>query len=172
VLSKNGCPYAVIISIIAGLTYPIPLFGILSSTCIGGVLAFVPESDLGTGLQVALIVLVVNTVIDRTLLPKLMSNAIGVSPLFVIFAAAAGGEFVGGVWGMFKAIFVWFHGEFLTDPEARLDHLHSGAPHHRTHPPRLPTESDSRIVAPAERRLDSDVLVSSLDEPSTAGVSA
>jgi predicted PurR-regulated permease PerM len=125
-VTGRSCPYSGIISIVVGLTYPIPMFGILSSTIVAALLAFVPESNFATAFEAGCIVLVVNSVIDRTLLPKLMSHAIGVSPLFVIFAAAAGGEFMGGVWGMLlgipvaamlKALFVWFHGNFLAGPE-------------------------------------------------------
>ena len=92
------------------------------------VLGFLPESDIGTGFLVASVVGVVSVTIDRMLTPKLMGDAIGVSPLFVIFAAAAGGEFLGGVWGMLvgiplaamtKAFFVWFHDLFLVDPGSR-----------------------------------------------------
>jgi predicted PurR-regulated permease PerM len=119
-----SCPYSYVIGIIAGLAYPIPLFGILSSTLVAAVLGFFPESDFHTALWVGGIVFVVNNLIDRTLQPKLMSSAIGVSPLFVIFAAAAGGEFIGGVWGMLagiplaamtKAFTTWVHELFLED---------------------------------------------------------
>ena len=67
----------------------------------------------------------VNIIIDRTIQPKLMSDAIGVSELFVMFAAFAGGE-VAGIWGMLlgipvaamgKALFEWFHLNFLTTDE-------------------------------------------------------
>lgn len=127
VISGRDCPYAYLISLIAGLTYPIPLFGILSAVVTAGLLAFLPTGDATTGLLVAGVVLSISTTIDRTLQPKLMGDAIGVSPMFVIFAAAAGGEFLGGVWGMLlgiplaaiiKALFTWFHDLFLVDPSA------------------------------------------------------
>ena len=126
--SGRACPYAYLISLVAGLTYPIPLFGILSTVISAVVLGFLPESDVVTGLMVAGVVGVVSITIDRVLQPKLMGDAIGVSPMFVIFAAAAGGEFLGGVWGMLvgiplaamtKAFFVWFHDLFLVDPSSR-----------------------------------------------------
>jgi predicted PurR-regulated permease PerM len=128
VVSGQAVPYLQVIGLIAGLLYPIPLFGILSSSIAGGVLAFLPENDLSTSIWVTGIVFSVMVVVDRTLLPKLMSDAIGVSPLFVIFAAAAGGEFLGGVWGMLlgiplaammKALFEWVHDRFMIDPAQR-----------------------------------------------------
>lgn len=127
-ISGRSCPYAYLISLVAGLTYPIPLFGILSSVVSAILLGFMPDTDITTGLMVGLVVAVVSISIDRLLTPKLMGDAIGVSPMFVIFAAAAGGEFLGGVWGMLlgiplaamcKALFTWFHGEFLVDPSVR-----------------------------------------------------
>jgi predicted PurR-regulated permease PerM len=123
-LSGRTCPYAYLISLIALLTYPIPLFGILATVISAAILGFVPESDASTGLWAAMVVFSISLTIDRTLQPKLMGDAIGVSPVFVIFAAAAGGEFLGGVWGMLvgiplaamtKAFLVWFHDLFLVD---------------------------------------------------------
>ena len=127
-ISGRACPYAYLICLVAGLTYPIPLFGILSSVVTAVILGFVPESDITTGFMVGGVVAVVSITIDRVLTPKLMGDAIGVSPMFVIFAAAAGGEFLGGVWGMLlgiplaamtKAFFLWFHDLFLVDPTTR-----------------------------------------------------
>ena len=126
--SGRSCPYTYLISLVAGLTYPIPLFGILSASITAVILGFVPQNDIVTGLLVGGVVAVVSIAIDRLLTPKLMGDAIGVSPMFVIFAAAAGGEFLGGVWGMLlgiplaamtKAFFLWFHDLFLVDPTTR-----------------------------------------------------
>ena len=115
-------PYVFVVGLIATLTYPIPLFGVMVATFAGLVFGFMAEGDFVTGLQVAATVFTVNIIIDRTLQPKLMGDAIGVSALFVIFAAGAGGEFLGGIWGMLlgiplaamaKAFFLWFHRLFL-----------------------------------------------------------
>ena len=136
-VSGAPCPYAYIIALVAALVYPIPLFGILSSTVVALVLGFLPDSNLVVGAEVAAVVFVVNLVIDRTIQPKLMGDAIGVSPLFVIFAAAAGGEFLGGIWGMLlgiplaamtKAFLVWFHELFLRDPAAAQAMVHPAPP--------------------------------------------
>ena len=120
-------PYVIVIGLIATLTYPIPLFGVMVATFAGMVFGFMAEGDFVTGLQVAATVFTVNIIIDRTLQPKLMGDAIGVSALFVIFAAGAGGEFLGGIWGMLlgiplaamaKAFFLWFHRLFLRQEAA------------------------------------------------------
>ncbi len=114
-------PYMIIVSFVAGLTYPIPVIGIIATSILGGVLGFVAENNLGYGIGVLVMINVVNIIIDRTVQPRLMSGAIGVSELFVMFAAFAGGE-IAGVWGMLlgipvaamgKALFEWFHLNFL-----------------------------------------------------------
>lgn len=134
-VTGRPCPYAYLICLVAGLTYPIPLFGILSTVIAALILGFIPDSNIATGLMAAAVVASISLTIDRTIQPKLMGDAIGVSPMFVIFAAAAGGEFLGGVWGMLvgiplaamtKAFFTWFHDLFLVDrsgrdPEGPLD---------------------------------------------------
>lgn len=114
-------PYKGLVSFVAGLAYPIPVIGIIATSILGGVLGFVAAGQLGFGVWVLLTINVVNIFIDRTVQPRLMSDAIGVSELFVMFAAFAGGE-VAGVWGMLlgipvaamgKTLFEWFHLNFL-----------------------------------------------------------
>lgn len=123
-VAGRAVPYAYVVALVACITYPVPLFGILVASVAALVLGFIPDNDMGTGIMVALVTFVVNLIIDRTIQPKLMGDAIGVSPMFVIFAAAAGGEFMGGLWGMLfgiplaamtKAFLTWFHDLFMVD---------------------------------------------------------
>jgi hypothetical protein len=113
-------PYKGLVAFVAGLSYPVPVIGIIATSILGGVLGFVSEG-IGFGIVVLVVINVVNIIIDRTVQPRLMSDAIGVSELFVMFAAFAGGE-VAGVWGMLlgipvaamgKTLFEWFHLNFL-----------------------------------------------------------
>lgn len=146
-------PYVLLVSFIAGITYPIPVLGILASSILGGVLGFLPEPhSLAFAIWVMVAVNLVNNVIDRTLQPKLMSDAMGVSPLFVMFAAFAGGELM-GVWGMLlgiplaamgKAVAVWFHDRFLIFPEDKQKKLEEEA--------RARAEEEARVKAEAEAR--------------------
>lgn len=131
-------PFIYLISFVAGITYPIPVLGILASTVLGAVLGFLPENNLAFASTVGATVFIVNNIIDRTVQPKLMSDAIGVSPLFVMFGAFAGGELM-GVWGMLlgiplaamaKALFVWFHGRFLSEPEVEVVTVEAEGPPH------------------------------------------
>ncbi len=114
-------PYKGLVSFVAGLSYPIPVIGIIATSILGGVLGFVAAGQVGFGVWVLATINVVNVLIDRTVQPRLMSGAIGVSELFVMFAAFAGGE-IAGVWGMLlgipvaamgKTLFEWFHLNFL-----------------------------------------------------------
>lgn len=120
-ISGHAFPYKGIVSFVAGIAYPIPVIGIIATSILGGVLGYLPEANLGFGFAVLIAINIVNGIIDRTVQPKLMSDAIGVSELFVMFAAFAGGE-VAGIWGMLlgipvaamgKALFEWFHLNFL-----------------------------------------------------------
>ena len=124
-ITGHDFPYKGLVSFVAGIAYPIPVVGIIATSILGGVLGYLPENDLGFGVAVLVTINVVNVFIDRTVQPKLMSDAIGVSELFVLFAAFAGGE-VAGIWGMLlgipvaamgKALFEWFHVNFLVVEE-------------------------------------------------------
>lgn len=114
-------PYKGLVSFVAGITYPVPIIGIIATSILGGVLGFFTSNSLAFGVAVLAVINVINILIDRTVQPKLMSDAIGVSELFVMFAAFAGGE-VAGLWGMLlgipfaamgKVLFEWFHAHFL-----------------------------------------------------------
>ena len=125
-----------LLALLAALTYPIPVVGAAGTCVLGGVLAFLSTGDLGYAVVVLLVIMGANQGVDRTIYPKLMGDAIGVSPLFVIFAAAAGGEFLGGVWGMLlgiplaamtKAFLLWIHALFLVDPGPPVTRVEQGA---------------------------------------------
>ncbi len=134
-ITGHEFPYKGLVAFVAGIAYPVPVIGIIATSILGGVLGYLPESNLGFGIAVLVTINVVNVIIDRTVQPKLMSDAIGVSELFVMFAAFAGGE-VAGIWGMLlgipvaamgKALFEWFHVNFLVveelTPEERREVL-------------------------------------------------
>jgi predicted PurR-regulated permease PerM len=124
-------PYKGLIAFVAGLAYPVPVVGIIATSILGGVLGYIPENNLVFGIQVLIVINVVNMFIDNTVQRKLMGDAIGVSELFVMFAAFAGGE-AAGVWGMLlgipvaamgKALFEWFHANFLVVEELTPEEL-------------------------------------------------
>jgi predicted PurR-regulated permease PerM len=164
-------PYKGLVAFVAGISYPVPVIGIIATSILGGVLGFVAEGNVGFGVMVLVTINVVNIIIDRTVQPRLMSDAIGVSELFVMFAAFAGGE-VAGVWGMLlgipvaamgKTLFEWFHLNFLLveEPEGTIP-LSEGTTV-TIEPPA--STSQTRVVTAPEATL----VVSEPATPSPAG---
>lgn len=127
-LVTKSNPYMLVIACVAALTFPIPVINQVIPPVVGGILGYInsdPGSGGGYALTIAVLVYTVNVVIERTIAPGLMSEAVGVSPLFVLFAAFSGAELLGPVGAllgvplaaMVKSIFVWFHGRFLSEEE-------------------------------------------------------
>lgn len=127
-------PYALVIAVVAALTLPIPVLNQIVPPITAIILGVINVGSLGYGLQLAVLVYSVNLVVERVMAPRIMSEAVGVSPLFVLLAAFSGAELLGPVGAlvgvplaaMGKSIFVWFHGRFLiADPESEQAHLAS-----------------------------------------------
>ena len=159
-ITGHDFPYKGLVAFVAGIAYPVPVIGIIATSILGGVLGYLPENDLWFGICVLVTINVVNAVIDRTVQPKLMSDAIGVSELFVMFAAFAGGE-VAGIWGMLlgipvaamgKALFEWFHTNFLVveelTPEERRFVMGPDAPSEGIENEEEPTSEDPNEKQP------------------------
>ena len=93
--------YAVLLGILTGLLYAIPYLGVFAAFTLGGILGLLQ------GWEVALwtmgIILVVTRIADTVLVPKVMGESVGVSPMAIIFAVFAGGE-LAGLWGLILAI--------------------------------------------------------------------
>lgn len=173
-ITGNDFPYKGLVAFVAGISYPVPVIGIIGTSILGGVLGLVATpgdgamfGHVGFGVLVLVTINVVNIIIDRTVQPRLMSDAIGVSELFVMFAAFAGGE-VAGVWGMLlgipvaamgKTLFEWFHLNFLVVD----DHHHDdGCPHVPQEEP-IPAGTPLPAAPPpvvVEARADSEVVLS------------
>jgi predicted PurR-regulated permease PerM len=114
-------PYVLVIAGVTALCFPIPVINELVPPLLAGSLGFLSSDQSGYAVQVAAIVLFTIIIIERTLAPKIMSEAVGVSALFVLFAAFAGAELLGPIGAllgvplaaMAKSVFVWFHARFL-----------------------------------------------------------
>ncbi len=123
-------PYGILLAFLAAATYPVPVVGVAITTVLAGILAYFSSGDLVYATVVALATLGANQVVDRTLYPKLMGDAIGVSALFILFASFAGGEFLGPTGmllgvplaAMGKALLTWIHARFLVIPEEQAQH--------------------------------------------------
>ncbi len=89
----TGFKFALLLGIVGGLAYAVPFFGMLAAHGAGLVLA--APQGLQTVIWVQVIVFVVARVADNLLVPKIMSDSVGVSPIVVMFAVFAGGELFG-----------------------------------------------------------------------------
>lgn len=95
--------YTLVASIVAGATYFIPYLGCSTAVVVGMALAFLQFPSFTYVITIGLIILLTNQFVDRFITPKILGDALGVSTLFIVFAAFAGGELM-GVWGMVLGI--------------------------------------------------------------------
>ncbi|MBX3172466.1 MAG: AI-2E family transporter [Candidatus Eremiobacteraeota bacterium] len=164
-------PYALVISVVAALTLPIPVLNQVIPPITAIILGMINVGHMSYAIQLAVLVYAVNLVVERVLAPRIMSEAVGVSPLFVLLAAFSGAELLGPVGAlvgvplaaMIKSIFVWFHGRFLTvDEEAEQAHMASLESEEIALKARLHTvearlaameERQARRISPRRRRL-------------------
>jgi len=85
--------FALLVAVICGLGYAVPFVGMLVAQVIAALLA-IPQ---GTGMViwVTVAIFVVSRVADNVLVPRIMAQSVGVSPITVMFAVFAGGELFG-----------------------------------------------------------------------------
>lgn len=85
--------FALLVAVVCALGYAVPFFGMIVAQVIAAALA-IPQ---GTAMvvYVTVAIFVVARVADSVLVPKIMSDAVGVSPIGVMFAVFAGGELFG-----------------------------------------------------------------------------
>jgi predicted PurR-regulated permease PerM len=88
-----GFKFALLLGLISGLAYAVPFVGMLVAQVIGLVLA-APQGPQ-TVIWVQVIMFTVARISDNLLVPKVMSDSVGVSPIVVMFATFAGGELFG-----------------------------------------------------------------------------
>ena len=88
-----GFKFALLLGIVAGIAYAVPFVGMIVAHVIALVLA-APQGPQ-TVIWVQVIVFTISRVSDNLLVPKIMSESVGVSPIVVMFAVFAGGELFG-----------------------------------------------------------------------------
>lgn len=96
-----GMEYSLIIGVICGITNLIPYFGPILGA-IPSVLLALSKSPV-MAVKVFLIIFIIQQIDGNIINPRLMSDKVGLHPLWVVFALLAGGE-LGGLLGMFIAI--------------------------------------------------------------------
>lgn len=88
-----GFKYALILGIISAIAYAIPIVGMLAAHVIGAIIA--APQGVGMVLWVQAILFTMARISDNVLVPKIMGQSVGVSPIGVMFAVFAGGELFG-----------------------------------------------------------------------------
>lgn len=101
VLSIIGLDYAVLVSVIVGITNMIPYFGPFIGA-VPGVLLYLCIRPLDA-LIFAITILILQQFDGWVLGPKILGDSTGLSPLWVIFGITVGGAY-GGVIGMFLGV--------------------------------------------------------------------
>ena len=88
-----GFKFSLILGIITAVAYAVPVIGMLIAQCIAVVLC-APQGGWMI-LWVQVIMFLIARVSDNVLVPKIMGQSVGVSPIGVMFAVFAGGELFG-----------------------------------------------------------------------------
>jgi predicted PurR-regulated permease PerM len=101
VLAPVHFAFALLVAVVCAIGYGVPFFGMIVAQVIAASLA-IPQ---GTGMVVYVTVgiFVIARIADSVLVPKIMADAVGVSPIGVMFAVFAGGELF-GLWGLILGI--------------------------------------------------------------------
>ncbi len=115
IFSLLGVRYAVILGLLAGLLYLVPYVGALLIALSAGLVAFfggngqilwLLEAPALSWKYTALVVgiaLLVNTLFDQLLVPRIVGGSVGLHPVASIFALIVGAKLF-GIWGMLLAI--------------------------------------------------------------------
>lgn len=93
--------YALLLGVITGVLYAVPYLGIMVAFVCGVLLGALQSWPMAIG--TALVIFIVTRIADIVLVPKVMGESVGVSPMAIIFAVFAGGELF-GLWGLLLAI--------------------------------------------------------------------
>ena len=93
VLVLSHFQFALLVAVVCGLAYSIPFVGMLVAQALAALLAL-PQGP-GMVIWVSVAIFVIARIGDNVLVPKIMSESVGVSPIGVMFAVFAGGELFG-----------------------------------------------------------------------------
>lgn len=88
-----GFKFSLIIGIISAVAYAIPIIGMLIAELIA--IPMSAPQGLGMIVWVQLIMFIMARISDNVLVPKIMGQSVGVSPIAAMFAVFAGGELFG-----------------------------------------------------------------------------
>ena len=101
VLAPAHFGFALLVAVVCALGYAVPFFGMIVAQVIAAALA-IPQGTTMV-MYVTVAIFVIARIADSVLVPKIMADAVGVSPIGVMFAVFAGGELF-GLWGLVLGI--------------------------------------------------------------------
>jgi predicted PurR-regulated permease PerM len=93
--------FSLLVAVICGIGYAVPFFGMIVAQLLALALALLQGPTMAAYVTIA--IFVIARIADSVLVPKIMADAVGVSPIGVMFAVFAGGELF-GMWGLILGI--------------------------------------------------------------------
>jgi len=85
--------FSLLVAVICGLGYAVPFVGMIVAQVLAAVLA-IPQGGAMVA-SVTVEIFLISRIADNLLVPKIMSESVGVSPIGVMFSVFAGGELFG-----------------------------------------------------------------------------
>jgi predicted PurR-regulated permease PerM len=85
--------FSLLVAVICGLGYAVPFVGMIVAQVLAALLA-IPQGGAMVA-SVTIAIFLISRIADNLLVPKIMSESVGVSPIGVMFAVFAGGELFG-----------------------------------------------------------------------------
>jgi predicted PurR-regulated permease PerM len=92
---------SLLVAVICGIGYAVPFFGMIVAQLLALALGLLQGPTMAAYVTIA--IFVIARIADSVLVPKIMADAVGVSPIGVMFAVFAGGELF-GMWGLILGI--------------------------------------------------------------------
>jgi predicted PurR-regulated permease PerM len=93
--------FSLLVAVICAIGYAVPFFGMILAQALALALALLQGPTMAAYVSIA--IFVIARIADSVLVPKIMADAVGVSPIGVMFAVFAGGELF-GMWGLILGI--------------------------------------------------------------------
>lgn len=94
IFTVMGVPLGLLFGFLIGMASMLPFMGAIAQ--VSGSL-FVMLQDLGTGVQVFVIALILGQIVDEIIIPKVMGNLVGVNPIWLLVAVFIGAKLAGFV---------------------------------------------------------------------------
>jgi predicted PurR-regulated permease PerM len=85
--------FALLVAVLCALGYAVPFIGMLVAQLVAAMLALPQGATMVVYVTIA--IFIIARVADNLLVPKIMADSVGVSPIVVMFAVFAGGELFG-----------------------------------------------------------------------------